>query len=1139
MPIFGGKKTPQPIEARRRPMLPTMQEEFLGRLDDGRWSEGARDDGANLMGLIAEKMVIADDPANEVYAIPDMLKRDMELAQRLQSHNPVVYGPALEEWLGTLCAVALSRPGEDTVIRAHYEGLDQRIDDPESPYFLRALAKSLREKQQPVNSFTLFLHRTRDENALAAYVPIAYTYPGMPILLCPVAEISEDLAEGVVPWFRFFRYRDMEIEGTPVRNRGLFQSPLPFLNLPGYQDRVHALRQGLLLLAGAYPLLEKRIQNDVLPHLPAEDGLLGRMQLNGDLLPQLIPEPAEQSADPMRERVESWFTERLCLLDPRRNTRDGRSLAGSFENCWGDHQVRDEAGNIVGEAILPLGERFALYLREAPEQAETLLANLGANLQITRQDHQLDDAGWRSYLVQLRVTENGETRTFQRIYGQEAFLEPDGIDSRYMPVTAVWPKVEDRRGNWQHYYLYYAYDQDYTWPDFALKVFSPDGAWMDPSADRNGARQSTSVQRDFVIPCTRFPRLVGVFVGGEQVGLLLPRPEESVEVQMDQGSRPGEEMHHRGLDGYTRIIGIDYGTSSTIAFYRNENGPDAQTYEFKMNEKMLALPVAGLVDQQLAERLTLDFLNLNPLGTGLYLSLLHRHVSDARNLLPFEMTNIIFAEQINLGADAALKDRISVNLKLSNDATDLVKVQAFLRQIVMMYMWDSYYRRCPAIHWRFSYPRSFSASMIQTFKRNVENLVREASYGARDRVVYASESESIGSFITGDIAAKIMHLGWQAVSAEAGFVCIDIGGGSVDFSLWQKGEGQARSELRAEASFLDFAGNFVLCDTITRRIDPGMLPREAIFKEIIQAQDHHQAFLEMQKILQDLAVPNAPRDKLFHRFNTLWATSINEIAGAIRSQHTELFTDMCRHLRVYLDMIELYLCLLFYFVGCLVRAAEQEGRFQVRPGQRLTLLLTGNGARMLELLPEGQTGQFLDSRLYQTLQFCFDAGANPGRERRQVPQIIPPIEPKREVAFGLTHRDERMFARQVAEVAPKVTESDALASLYALEDQAKEEAEDQPGNLLWVEQDALSAGGKALVGDLFETFWQRLAHIRTIKGSSLGAFTGPLFGVEDAGRLAEDTRGIIQSLSQEANESSNTLAGVYARSARFILRKVR
>lgn len=1089
------KKSNSTEGLRRLPMLPELDASGLPEYADGSWC--ADDGGVNYMELVYQNMHIDPTRPNEIHSIPDMLKRSTEFARRMLSDDPALFRQPVNEWLGTLCAIALADEG--AVRRVDIDLIAIAKDD-EAPFFLRALAKNLREQEPPVTELTLFMHRADD--IVTDDVPIAFSYPGLPILLCPAAEISHNLSETGPKWFEWTVYEDITTEGRPRRYRGLFKNPIMTLRQPEYLDKATALYAGLSELAGEYPALGLRLK-EILMQLPHADDILSGYRLRTDLLPQLSSSDETKAADDERALVETWFSDRLCLFHLRKNTReDGGQGATSFESCYGNHQVvakRD--GAPLCEAMLPLSHAFVEYLHTlSPQEEARVLEGLRDNIRIV-----CNDSTPQSYLLTFQW--NG--REYPKLYTQGMYTHLRDMDRRYVPMTAVWPCMDDAKGKWNHYYLYYSYDIEDSW-DLSFRVLTGNGERA-AQWDRNSGLVGT--YRDFVIESESFPRYVAVYEGASPVGLLLIKPAGQV----------------AGPVGEERVIGLDYGTTSTIAYYKNANDGSAAN-EYILPDQVL--PVSGIMDDTMAQRMTLDFANLRSIGSALYMSLLHVHGSAAGVINPFEMSNILFALKLQLDDD--MKDRIFMNLKLSNQRSDLEKIRAYLRQAIMMYMWDSYRSGISKIYWRFSYPRSISPEMVSMFKSNIVGILKDLSYGEYG-CEFRTEAEAIGSFITAPtLMTKIMENHWDAVSSSAGYLCMDIGGGTVDFSLWQKQGGS--TALCAEASLLNLAGNFILCDTITHELDQGVKPRVELLREILHGKKGN--LLEMVDILDRLTAPSVERDKLFKRFKMLWATHIGEISQSIEAHHLDLGLDECVNLRGYLNMIELYLCLLFYFAGLMVGAAVREGRFEIREGETFSILLTGNGARMLELLPEGTADSFREGQLYKRLGVSFFSGQNIANALKL--QIISPFMAKHEVSYGLTHQNVQSFARD-GQGPGNSALGDLLAGVAAMEREAdlQPEGHEGPKNLQFIETRMTTPEGKEALAQLFDTFWKVLGYAKEHTGDSFPGFISTLYKASTVQEMSEKTRSIITALDDDPNEYSNNMAGMFARTARSMISLIR
>ncbi|GHU82408.1 hypothetical protein FACS1894196_0680 [Clostridia bacterium] len=725
---MAGRKTGKNnnIGKEARPLLPEVDATGLARNRNGygAWFNSADaagnsgGDATNYLGVIKDALQITAPVPPEVYAVPDMLRQNMDFGRRLLEDAAEVSCSALSEWLGTLCAIALAG---DEVMR---EDVPLYTVDPETkrhvsiasdsgkPYFLRALAKNLSERREPVEQITLFFHRTN--NAAMPKVPIAYSYAGMNVFLCPAARISEDISSHAKPWCgavsdgreKRWMLGALRWDGAALR----IDERLGKSVTKAEMNALYAGMQALVAPESAVRAdLKAQIVAKILPLLKGEHTPeLKAASLRTDLLPELEATGAVAEVNAVDTMVQSWFSEHLCIFERQDLDEETAKIVwpaeprkeGSFAHCYGEYVVRDTEGRSSKyEALLPLNGLFAEHLCAlGPEEAEMALRAL--EVRIIREEARENVPG--SYLAEL--VWGGKVHRKQ--YPAAQVVGKTDIEKVVMPETVIWPPLEDTTGKWKDYYLYYAYGANGSLKDLSMRVLETDGAAVierrsDPKANRN---LTTVGRRSFVVRCAGFPKFIAVYDGGRQIGLLLAKPK---------GVVPGADQ-----GGDVRTIGLDFGTSNSVAYFRNFK--DERPRPFYLKSEVLA--VAGVHDRDDAKRLTLDFVNIEELKSEIYPSLLHVHGGNEHTFSPFELTNVLFAQKINL---LGRERNIHSNLKLSSDASVVAKIRALLKQVIMMYTWRSYCDGCSAISWLFSYPKSFSANQIDDFKTNIQSIMND------------------------------------------------------------------------------------------------------------------------------------------------------------------------------------------------------------------------------------------------------------------------------------------------------------------------------------------------------------------------------------------------------------------------------
>lgn len=129
---------------------------------------------------------------------------------------------------------------------------------------------------------------------------------------------------------------------------------------------------------------------------------------------------------------------------------------------------------------------------------------------------------------------------------------------------------------------------------------------------------------------------------------------------------------------------------------------------------------------------------------------------------------------------------VSDDLKWGTLSADKVRANLFLEQYLMMCLWHACRCGAASISWRASYPLSMHGRLQEEFIAKVQTLTAGLCthcYRMPYETYFCSESEAVG-FMMMDNAIQSRFLRGVTINDETGFFCLDIGGGSTDFSLW-------------------------------------------------------------------------------------------------------------------------------------------------------------------------------------------------------------------------------------------------------------------------------------------------------------------------------------------------------------------
>ena len=887
------------------------------------------------------------DPAAGMHAgaVPDVLRQAYVFQDRMiRQKDPA----AIEQWLGLMCALLLATPDRLTLRTIPMNASAGSL-------FMRAVSKSMLS-HRPEGSFTsmtLYLYKGADIAAPLVPVAFAINYDRrfenvrsiFPELIFPAAEIASPL-DCNLPWYKALLEEDANSDqDTPerrTRRHYVFQNPIPSLQQPMYLAEANAL-------AGALSRFRQQCTNPDLIDLlgsyigqisAREHNIAVPVRLAENVIPGLLQ---NVDRDPVVEKMSAYLTDTLCLI--QRESENTPSLQNTRFLTISRRGKGERT--YFSEAVLPLNTQFADYLLSlAPDARASLLASLDS---MTLEETEL--GGVFNYT--LRWTQGVTTVTKQ--YGPGQYTREDKLSTRTFPTLAIWPGVRFEETNPQFAWMqYYVFSKKRAEDNTQINAYP---------AETSGGNEMTNRRDGRVFRTSRFPDVLTVTQNERLCGLLLPKP------------RP-----FRANGTGTRIIGVDFGTSNTIAYWKKP----ADMKPLPLNLTSYLLPITGGDHES---DYCLSFFSGVDFRKDLFISMLRVEATEG----PLNATRAVLGSSIpfttNFDIDGELRNEMKFDLKWHNitDRAARTYTEAFLSQLVQMYSFAAKMEGATLLLWRFSWPRAMTTNEYETFKGTIEQIVND--YATLPHIItFFSEADAVGDYITsGAIAASITNNGWRAIQPEFGFASIDIGGGSVDISLWQN------NDLCAEASLRDVAANTVLCRSIVHD-SVELPPRTELLAEIFNNVSLGDETKKFGAQMKSLLTANKTQ------FVNKWTLNIEQIADAIRRNFTSV--DSLDHLRCYERMIEIYLAAVVHFTAVLTRQAIAEGKMKGNLGQNFTLLFSGNGSQMIRFLHAGEAQNFRGSPLYQRLCVMFARGLG----EKFFPQIIVPFMPKHEVAFGMTNR---------------------------------------------------------------------------------------------------------------------------------------
>jgi hypothetical protein len=917
----------------------------------------------NVLNLISQS-IDAQSGAERGHSIPDLFSQTMQFEFDLSVRNP----RAVETWQGMIAAILLADSG---AMRVRAIAFAQLVNSP----FVQILKDT--GSRRGIDSITLFEARQKD----GTYSAIAFRFADMPTMICPAAQLSGSY-DIHVPWI---------VNGAAGCT---FVSPRALVSVDNLRDQGVALRNEIYALSQrSIPASENKdglqlaLLNEFFKSLDALGDDISEYPVNERARDVLFT--IEPSA---RTRPSAVFTDKICLFkESARSVGDGKEedAQGSTAQTEGAEyntcraRLKDSM-EIIGSginswrALIPIRASYA-----RPLEKEFLAGNLRVSMRFR----------YGSIEVNL-LGRNNESLEFKRYRMQDIL---NLTNTRPAAQVAVWPGA--KLAGWKRYYLL----QNIEAQMLPIVASTLDG--------QGGGAEVCLL--DGMPDCLTFS-LFNV-----EVGLLFPKYETVVNKQL-------REIN----------VGFDFGTTGTTVYKYDPSigiaspmsfAKDGSLFVFGREEASEYAFTSLFVPENIADRATHYSLlrrKAEPLSEG------HSLIQTA---IPFILQNGHKPHNAEYCATQGrhisdlLRD-VSDDLKWSAVGSDKLRAHLFLEQYFMMCLWNAAVSNASYVHWRVSYPLAMTLKQQGDFTSKVRSIIAGLCAGCYKTlfdVNFCSESEAVG-FMLMDNNIQVKYLEGLVVNDESGFFCIDIGGGTTDYSIWKNRRLIIQSSLK-------WAGNAILCDTVTRE-NHGHAPRRNLPDSFFRGG----ADGENKAALTEALEAGRPDE-----FRRVWNVLADDISDSIKGLHrTE--TPLLN----YMNIIRFNLYLIFYFAGRMAREAvlglkpdgsEESILVLGAKGQPLPVALLGNGAKMLNMLyddvefsgsAKGAEGSFA-RRERRNLSVCEE---EKGRLLRAFKVgcgkvdieavIVEPFMPKQETARGLALAPEAFLLQRANTIATDATTND-------------------------------------------------------------------------------------------------------------------
>ncbi|MBW4698597.1 MAG: hypothetical protein KME03_12020 [Aphanocapsa lilacina HA4352-LM1] len=506
-----------------------------------------------------------------------------------------------------------------------------------------------------------------------------------------------------------------------------------------------------------------------------------------------------------------------------------------------------------------------------------------------------------------------------------------------VPLLEVWPNFRA-----EHWRLYYAYcDSALRSPQELFMARPYSRAEHTPNEPTQIFEQTESNRREI----TRLIAPPTAFV----CRAYLPDVREEQEV----GVLLLKELEFKESNEAVWSIGVDFGTSSTHVYVQTVGAAEPQPLAWSAQ---LLHVTPSLEDDR--DRLTTYF--LRDIRPEIPFPTLFRPESGASGTWPFLQGNIRYFNEgkvtLNLN-----KNGIASGFKWSADQS---LIAGFLKQLAAQCAAMAVEKGAAAIRWHISYPTAFSGFAEASLRNTWEDITEMLSVPSLS-VRYQTESE-----------AAARYFQYKEGVSLARTICIDIGGGTSDISIWGNtallqqssvkfaGENIFMDLLKAKPEVLGaFGGNWV---KLLRQALAGSFYAEA--GSLIRSKEG----AELTRQLPSLLAATKPSDPLYR----------------------------------FIHLVTLGLAGLVFYAGLMLRRLREAEKWSA--DDLPYVCIGGNGARAFHWLNNGRTfdRQARQNELFRSVLRVASGIESAGKLDLRISAL-----PKSEVAYGLL-KSERTLKKE-------------------------------------------------------------------------------------------------------------------------------
>ncbi|XZF62201.1 MAG: hypothetical protein ACSI46_25000 [Gloeotrichia echinulata DVL01] len=699
----------------------------------------------NTFQKIAEKLKVEGD-SKTVSSIPDIWARPLLMQMALYDQKHPLHEEMKAQWQGMLAAIALAK--------VKNLKLTSILVDLENNNFFKEPNKGensvyqLEAQNNPWHKIYVFLI---DDKAVGMTSPST--------IVCP----SQDGNWGNLGWFD--------------SNKGL-SSPLTRSNFLSQDEKeqlyfwLNNLKSQLQSSSKQIVPLIEEFQNKIFPKSPEAAKFLRQDKFEEDIVLgklTILSNPIQQKTDydeAQRKVVEvQKLQERTKLEAEIRKLLQERYQLNLDEIFQKELYVIEQSIEYIPGALFPKGFKSITY----NSKKITPILPLNIKLLEVLTPEQLQDL--------MRIEQINEQKIRITIELQLDNLQPYPILQEYeikdnhilkaLPILEIWPnfKVE----GWNEYYAFYG-DRHWNKPNPKSETFRVKFPKLVDKYDDTDAESFYQISQ-----LTEFPSYIICQNEKKQteLGIILLQNPQQITLKSD--------------NNWT--VGVDFGTSFTNVYYNNHQSKD------KLNQLKLSnlrFSVTKTVDQEnivIQENIDIMysyFLSVKDkkLPISSVLKTQKPKPDKSRHILD----GFIYIVD-NLVEFNPSQENIKTDLKWGKKSINFRSSKMFLSQLALQITAEAVKQQVTSIKWVISYPSVFSENDLREYlydwNKIFEYLQPQGDTPAPTPIKHDWSSTNEDYRLSESLAAAYYFSELRRRERKPTFICIDMGGGTSDISIWQ------------------------------------------------------------------------------------------------------------------------------------------------------------------------------------------------------------------------------------------------------------------------------------------------------------------------------------------------------------------